>query len=60
MNNSVVSYWNKKKGKLIEKYPILTDRDLRYREGKENEMMELVGFKMGLTNQELLSLIVSI
>jgi hypothetical protein len=56
----MVSYWNKKKGKLIEKYPILTDRDLRYREGKENEMMELVGFKMGLTNQELLSLIVSI
>jgi hypothetical protein len=60
MNNNISGYWIKKMEKLMEIYPILTDKDLRYREGKENEMMELVGFKMGLTNHELLTLIVSL
>lgn len=60
MNNNIPGYWSKKKEKLMEIYPILTDKDLQYREGNENEMMKLVGSKTGKTNQELLSLIVSL
>ena len=60
MDNSVASYWNKKKGKLIEKYPILTDRDLSYRQGKENEMMEMLGYKLGKTKEQLRNIIATL
>ena len=48
-----VGYWNEKKEKLKEKYPNITDEDLLFREGKEKEMMELLGYKLGKTHEEL-------
>lgn len=60
MNNKLVGYWNEKKEKLKQKFPILTDADLRYNEGKEKEMIDMLGTKMGKTNQELLSIIVGL
>ena len=48
-----IGYWNEKKEKLKEKYPNITDEDLLFREGKEKEMMELLGYKLGKTHEEL-------
>jgi hypothetical protein len=60
MNTNVNGYWNRKKEKLKQKYPVITDKDLRYREGKENEMINILGYKLGKTNHELLSIIVAL
>jgi hypothetical protein len=46
-------YWNEKKERLKEKYPTITDEDLHFRDGKEKEMMELLGYKLGITHEEL-------
>ena len=43
MKINVIEYWNKKKEKLRLRYPTLTDKDLRFREGKEKEMIEMLG-----------------
>ena len=51
--DTTVGYWNEKKEKLKEKFPMITDEDLRFREGKEKEMMELLGYKLGKTHEEL-------
>jgi hypothetical protein len=60
MKNRPLGYWNVKKEKLIQKYPYLTPSDLEFSLGKEKEMIELLGYKMGLSNQALLNIIVSI
>jgi uncharacterized protein YjbJ (UPF0337 family) len=60
MNTNVIGYWEKKKEKLKEKFPVITDEDLRYREGKEKEMIEMLGNKLGKSKQELLNIIVAI
>jgi uncharacterized protein YjbJ (UPF0337 family) len=60
MNINITGYWEKKKGKLKEKFPAITDEDLRYREGKEKEMIEMLGNKLGKSKMELLGIIVAI
>jgi hypothetical protein len=55
-----IGYWNGKKVKLKEKYPFLTDQDLQYRLGKEKEMIEILGYKLGVSPRTLLDIIVSI
>jgi len=60
MKINVIEYWNKKKEKLRLRYPTLTDKDLRFREGKEKEMIEMLGNKMGKTEQELLYIIIAL
>jgi uncharacterized protein YjbJ (UPF0337 family) len=53
-------YWNEKKGKLKQKFNNLTEEDLRYHEGKEKEMIEMLGYKLGITKLELISIIISL
>ena len=60
MKTNAIGYWNGKKEKLKRKYEILTDSDLCFNEGKEKEMIEMLGFKLGKTKQELLNIIVAI
>ena len=60
MNTNVIGYWNKKKEKLKQRFPVITDEDLRYIEGKEKEMIEMLGNKLGKSKQELLNIIVAI
>ena len=60
MNQEAGGYWDKKKIKLKEKYPEFTDYDLSYLEGKEKEMIEMLGNKIGLTRQELLNIIIGL
>ena len=53
-------FWDRKKIKLRKRYPLLEEKDLSYREGNEKEMIEMLGFKLGKSPQELLSIIVEI
>jgi hypothetical protein len=48
-----IGFWNEKKEKLKKIYPSITEEDLHFREGKEKEMMELLGYKLGITHEEL-------
>lgn len=60
MNTNITGYWDKKKEKLKQRFPIITDEDLRYREGKEKEMIEMLGYKLGKSKLELLYIIVAL
>ena len=60
MEKNVRGYWNKKKVKLKQKFPAITDEDLSFMEGKENVMMEILGYKLGKSKQELISIIVDL
>lgn len=45
--------WNELKGKLKQKYADLTDDDLLYAEGKEDELYGKLQQKLGKTKEEL-------
>ena len=60
MSTNIIGYWDKKKEKLKEKFPVINDEDLRYNEGKEKEMIEMLGNKLGKSKLELLNIIVAI
>jgi uncharacterized protein YjbJ (UPF0337 family) len=45
--------WNVLKGKLKQKYSHLTDNDLRYEEGKEDELFGRLQKATGQTREEL-------
>ncbi len=45
--------WNEIKGKLKQKYADLTDDDLLYIEGKEDELLGKLQQKLGKTRAEL-------
>jgi thiamine pyrophosphokinase len=60
MRTDSIGYWKDKKEKLLKKYKNLTDKDLCFDLGKEKEMLEILGYKLGKTDQELLTIIVTI
>ncbi len=45
--------WNEAKGKLKQKYADLTDDDLLYAEGKEEELLGRLQIKLGKSRQEV-------
>ena len=45
--------WEKQKGKLKQKFAILTDDDLMFAEGKKEEMMGKLQIKLGKSKEEL-------
>jgi len=45
--------WNEQKGKLKQKFGFLTDNDLMYEEGKEDEMFGRLQIKLGKTKDAL-------
>jgi hypothetical protein len=60
MESKIIGYWDIKKEKLKLLYPGITEEDVTYPEGKEREMMELLGNKLGKSKQELVSIIVKL
>lgn len=50
---SVKGNWNEIKGKLKQKYANLTDDDLAFAEGKEEEMLGRLQKRTGRTKEEL-------
>ena len=49
--------WNEVKGKLKQKYAMLTDNDLLLVEGKQDEMLGRLQTKLGKTKEEVHKLI---
>lgn len=45
--------WNKTKGKLKQKFAILTDDDLLFTEGKEDELFGRLQEKLGKSKREI-------
>jgi uncharacterized protein YjbJ (UPF0337 family) len=48
--------WDELKGKMKQKYAELTDDDLKYEEGKDDEMWGRLEQKLGKAKKEILSL----
>jgi len=49
--------WNVLKGKLKQKYAKLTDDDLLFDEGKENELLGRLEKKLGIAKDEIRNVI---
>jgi uncharacterized protein YjbJ (UPF0337 family) len=45
--------WNEQVSKLKAKFPTLTDADLKFEEGKKEEMLKRLQAKLGKTKEEL-------
>lgn len=45
--------WNETKGKLKQKFAMLTDSDVLYEEGRQDEMLGRLQIKLGKTKEEL-------
>ncbi len=45
--------WNILKGKIQQEYAILTEDDLAYEEGKEDELLGKIQQKIGKTKEEV-------
>ncbi len=52
--------WNEQKGKLKQKFAVLTDNDLMYETGKKEEMLGKLQIKLGKTKEELHALIAAL
>lgn len=58
MNMSIFKgNWNELKGKLKQRYSTLTDDDLLFEEGKEDELLGRLQKKLGKTNEEIRSML---
>ena len=51
--NKIKGNWNIIKGKLKQEYADLTDEDLTYVEGKEDELLGRIQRRTGKTQEEL-------
>jgi hypothetical protein len=60
MSVNLPEFWKQKKEKLKEIYPFLTETDLHFAFGKEKEMIERIGKKIGKSMKELLTIIVTL
>ena len=49
--------WKKIKGKIKQKFAVLTDNDLMFEEGKKDEMMGKLQVKLGKTKEEIQKII---
>ncbi len=49
--------WNKVKGKLKEKYGELTDDDLQYSEGRQNQLIGRLQKRLGKSKEEVRKII---
>jgi uncharacterized protein YjbJ (UPF0337 family) len=52
--------WNEMKGKLKQKYAVLTDNDLIFEEGKKDEMLGKLQLKLCKTKEELNKIILEL
>ena len=49
--------WNEQKGRLKQKFAVLTDNDLMFEEGKKEEMLGKLQITLGKTKEELYKII---
>lgn len=60
MKRKEVGFMSEKKVKFRQLFPLIADRDLRFQEGKEKQMIELLGSKLGKSTKELLNIIIGL
>ncbi|KPM49473.1 CsbD family protein [Jiulongibacter sediminis] len=53
ITDKIKGNWNQIKGQLQQKWGNLTDDDLQYEEGQENELLGILQEKTGETKQNL-------
>jgi uncharacterized protein YjbJ (UPF0337 family) len=58
--NELKGSWNQTKGKLKQKFAILTDSDVLLVEGKKDEMLGRLQIKLGKTKEEIQKIIAEI
>jgi hypothetical protein len=56
-NEFDIIYWNDLKGKLKQNYPVLTNSDLLWRHGTEEDLLRTIAFKLGKTKRQLQEII---
>jgi len=49
--------WNELQGKLKQKYPVLTEADLHYQDGMEQDMLRMVEYKLHKTKKQMKAII---
>jgi uncharacterized protein YjbJ (UPF0337 family) len=49
---SMMDRWNEQKAKLKKKFPELTNNDLKYKEGRKNEMFANLRVKLGVSPED--------
>ena len=52
--------WNEQKGKLKQKFAILTDNDLLFEDGKKEEMLGRLQITLGKSKEELQKIIAAL
>ena len=52
--------WNEQKGKLKQRFAVLTDNDLMFEEGRQDEMFGKLQKKLGKTKEELHKIIAAL
>jgi uncharacterized protein YjbJ (UPF0337 family) len=52
--------WNERKGKLKQKFAVLTDNDLMFEEGQKDEMFGKLQILLGKTKEEMRKIINSL
>jgi uncharacterized protein YjbJ (UPF0337 family) len=52
--------WNEIKGKLKQKFAVLTDNDMLLVEGKQDELLGRLQIKLGKTKEEIEKIIASL
>jgi uncharacterized protein YjbJ (UPF0337 family) len=58
--NELKGNWAEQKGKLKQRFALLTDNDLMFTEGKKEEMYGRLQVKLGKTKKELLKIIAAL
>ena len=58
--NEIKGNWNEQKGKLKQKFAILTDNDLLFEEGQIDEMLGRLQIILGKSKEELRKMIESL
>jgi uncharacterized protein YjbJ (UPF0337 family) len=59
-SKEVKGNWNEQKGKLKQKFAVLTDNDLLFKEGQREEMLGKLQIKLGKTKEELHDIIAAL
>lgn len=59
-NDKIKGNWNELKGKLKQQFAELTDNDLMYVEGKEDELQGRLQQKLGKTKDEVSGILASL
>ena len=57
LSDKIKGNWNQMKGKLKQEYGQLTDNDLAYEEGKEDELLGRLQEHLGKTKSEVKDMI---